>query len=664
MPKRLHQLGFFLTFTLLLLFSRQASSQCNNTSSFGSVAAPTTSTPVTITTCAFGGEYSTVTGCVAGSSYTFTGTGGTGNYLTIRQGTSGGTVLGFGFSPVTVTCTVSGSLFLHFNTNAACGTESVCHTGTVSCTSCGSGTATACTNSSSFGSATIDPGGSVVTISSCSFAGEYSTINGAVSGQILKFTSSAAGDNITIRSGTPSGPVVGFGFTPLTVTNNFTGTLYAHWNTAGCGSQSTCRTTTVQYLGVATCQNTSQFPSSAVSLATTNSTGAAQTVTSCNFAGDYYQLTNVVSGKSYTLTSSVATDFLTVRVGTAGGTILTSGTVPLVVNATSASDLFVHINTNSSCGTQSTCRTTTVQCTNCLSTPACATAPTSPANGATGICPNTAVTLSWPSVSGATSYDVYFGTAASPPLVTNTSGTTYAAGSLTAGTYFWQIRPKNASGTAAGCTVWSFTVSDVTPPSITCPANISNPNSPSTACNAVVTYSTPNGSDNCGLGSVSITGGQVSGTTFPVGVTTNTWRATDVNGNTATCSFTVTVTDATLPSISCPANITTNSNVPGTCNAVVSYTTPTGSDNCGLSSITQTSGLPSGGTFPSGTTTNVWRATDVNGNTSSCSFTVTVNDATPPTISCPSSISTTNNPATACSAVVTYTTQRALTTAA
>lgn len=103
-----------------------------------------------------------------------------------------------------------------------------------------------CNFASSFGSATINTAGTVVTISTCSFAGEYSTISGAVSGQTLQFTSQA-GDFITIRSGTPGGPVVAFGTTPLMFANTFTGTLYAHWAlNAACGTQSTCRTTTVQ----------------------------------------------------------------------------------------------------------------------------------------------------------------------------------------------------------------------------------------------------------------------------------------------------------------------------------------------------------------------------------------------------------------------------------
>ncbi|MGB4850181.1 MAG: hypothetical protein WBP41_19815, partial [Saprospiraceae bacterium] len=130
---------------MMLIFVQKANSQCTNPSAFGTVTAPTTNTPVTITTCAFGGEYSTINTCSAGSTYLFTATGGAGNYITIHQGTPGGTVLGFGFSPISVVCTVSGPLYLHYNTNAACGTDGSCHTGVVQCTSC-AGAADPCTS--------------------------------------------------------------------------------------------------------------------------------------------------------------------------------------------------------------------------------------------------------------------------------------------------------------------------------------------------------------------------------------------------------------------------------------------------------------------------------------------------------------------------------------
>ena len=104
-----------------------------------------------------------------------------------------------------------------------------------------------CTFTFGFGSSTIDPNGAVVTITTCSFAGEYSTITGAVSGQALQFTSSVATDFITIHIGTPDGPVLAFGTTPLTFANTFTGTLFAHWATGpACGTESACRVTTSQ----------------------------------------------------------------------------------------------------------------------------------------------------------------------------------------------------------------------------------------------------------------------------------------------------------------------------------------------------------------------------------------------------------------------------------
>ncbi|MFN8394954.1 MAG: HYR domain-containing protein [Bacteroidia bacterium] len=51
---------------------------------------------------------------------------------------------------------------------------------------------------------------------------------------------------------------------------------------------------------------------------------------------------------------------------------------------------------------------------------------------------------------------------------------------------------------------------------------------------------------------------------FPVGMTTNTFLVTDAASNTATCSFTVIISDNQLPSITCPTNITGN-NDPGQC---------------------------------------------------------------------------------------------------
>jgi hypothetical protein len=83
--------------------------------------------------------------------------------------------------------------------------------------------------------------------------------------------------------------------------------------------------------------------------------------------------------------------------------------------------------------------------------------PTSPnpASGATGVSVNP--TLTWTS-SGATSYDVRFGTS-NPPAqtISGQSAASYQPSTLAnATTYFWQIVAHNTDGSATG-PVWSFT---------------------------------------------------------------------------------------------------------------------------------------------------------------------------------------------------------------
>lgn len=95
-------------------------------------------------------------------------------------------------------------------------------------------------------------------------------------------------------------------------------------------------------------------------------------------------------------------------------------------------------------------------------------------------------------------------------------------------------------------------------------------------------------------------------------------------GSPSTATGTITNTpDTTPPMISCPVDITVDYD-PAVNGAVVTYTAPVGSDNCGGSTTTQITGLPSGSTFPVGTTTNTFRVTDTAGNTAECSFKVTV----------------------------------------
>ncbi|SEA98075.1 Por secretion system C-terminal sorting domain-containing protein, partial [Flavobacterium gillisiae] len=206
----------------------------------------------------------------------------------------------------------------------------------------------------------------------------------------------------------------------------------------------------------------------------------------------------------------------------------------------------------------------------------------------------------------------------------------------------------DASGNTATCS-FDVTVNDTQLPTITCnaPITVSNDNN---VCGAAVTY-TVSSADNCAGQTVAQTAGLASGSVFPIGVTTNTFVVTDASGNTATCSFDVTVNDTQLPTITCNAPIIV-SNDNNVCGATVTYIV-TSADNCAGQTVAQTAGLASGTVFPIGVTTNSFVVTDTSGNTATCSFDVTVNDTQLPTITCnaPIIVSNDNN---VCGATVTY----------
>ena len=207
----------------------------------------------------------------------------------------------------------------------------------------------------------------------------------------------------------------------------------------------------------------------------------------------------------------------------------------------------------------------------------------------------------------------------------------------------------DAAGNTA-TTSFTVTVIDNEAPVIACIDNISQATDTG-AATAVVTFEAPVGTDNCGA-TTEQTAGLPSGSEFPIGTTTNTYVVTDAVGNTATCSFTVTVTDEENPTITCPANINMNVDA-GICGAVVEFEMPVANDNSGNVTVTQTAGPASGDVFPVGTTTVSFTATDEAGNTATCSFTVTVNDNEAPVFNTVSDI-TVNVDAGICGAVVNY----------
>jgi hypothetical protein len=266
----------------------------------------------------------------------------------------------------------------------------------------------------------------------------------------------------------------------------------------------------------------------------------------------------------------------------------------------------------------------TIACPSNINVPADAgfsSATLTPANPTTG--DNCSIaSLTW-TMSGVT-------TGSSPITGINTVGSQVFNVGVTTITYVI----TDAAGNTATCS-FTVTVTDNQVPIVTCPANVSV-NATAGLCEAFATVGVATAIDNEGIASITndYNGTSDASDIYPVGVTVVTWTAIDNTGNSNTCTMTVTVVDTQAPVITCPAGITVNASA-GLCNTIVNIGTASATDNCAIASITNNH--PST-TYNVGSTTVIWTATDVNGNTSTCTQVIVVNDNQNPTITCPANI--------------------------
>ncbi len=118
--------------------------------------------------------------------------------------------------------------------------------------------------------------------------------------------------------------------------------------------------------------------------------------------------------------------------------------------------------------------------------------------------------------------------------------------------------------------VWAFFI-DNTPPTITCPANITTSND-ANSCDAMVTYISFIATDNCNSPSkLTITGFPLSGSFFSVGTTPVNWTATDKKNNTSHCDFDVTVVEQGVPTPTGWTNGGVGSNPNNNCATIQGY---------------------------------------------------------------------------------------------
>ncbi|MEN9336249.1 MAG: hypothetical protein RLZZ500_1236 [Bacteroidota bacterium] len=178
-------------------------------------------------------------------------------------------------------------------------------------------------------------------------------------------------------------------------------------------------------------------------------TGVQEIIATNMWAGNYSQI-DILPNKTYTFTSSVGTDFITIRDNDTS-IAYASGPTPLVWSSganTARIKMFVHL--NSSCSTQNVNRTTTITCQNATancSTPSGLTITTVTANS---------VTATWTSGSPSPNngYQYWISTTTTTPssgtTPTGTTATTsVTASGLTASTtyYFW-VRANCGSATS------------------------------------------------------------------------------------------------------------------------------------------------------------------------------------------------------------------------
>jgi hypothetical protein len=154
---------------------------------------------------------------------------------------------------------------------------------------------------------------------------------------------------------------------------------------------SLCITTTAAGSGCTS--NTTLYPSATFTPACI---GSPENITTAGYATEYSNV-NVVSGTAYIFSSSISSDYLTIANAGGGAPVYASGTTPVSWTATITGTVRFYNNTNSSCGTNTSIRTRSVQC---------GTPPATPANdecsGAISLTSNPTCVTTGGSILGAT----------------------------------------------------------------------------------------------------------------------------------------------------------------------------------------------------------------------------------------------------------------------
>jgi Secretion system C-terminal sorting domain/Ig-like domain CHU_C associated len=177
-----------LFFSAVLLGSGISLAQCaNNGVLFGTGAAPVPGNSLTVTTCAYAGEYQAISGVQAGHSFTVANSGGTSNYVTIYN--SSFAPINWGTSPVSFTAPTAGTYYSQVNLTG-CGTDFACHVVVWTNTTCINPSVPILTSSSS--SICIGDSSTLTISGSLNSATTWEVYNDFCGGNLLGTTSSGS----------------------------------------------------------------------------------------------------------------------------------------------------------------------------------------------------------------------------------------------------------------------------------------------------------------------------------------------------------------------------------------------------------------------------------------------------------------------------------------
>ena len=160
------------------------------------------------------------------------------------------------------------------------------------------------------------------------------------------------------------------------------------------------------------------------------------------------------------------------------------------------------------------------------------------------------------------------------------------------------------------------------PMTIHCPESYYGFTDPFT-CGSVVRFSDPTLNLSCSEVEIKLLKGLESGSEFPVGVSNQAFLAQNESNQRQVCEFKITVVDNELPELTCPQDTIVYTKETTQKEIAFVYPWPNATDNCKVKEVVLVSGTNED-KFGLGVHEQRFRATDVSGNFSECSYLVKV----------------------------------------